>query len=237
MTRRALFPVSVSNQRFSSKRVSTLIPFLFDRYDEIVFIVADHLQLYNKAMQVAELPSLSRVLWDFREKQQYASQRRRWLERLRRRLDPGENGPSWRILGVDDLTDSRYSHIFRNVMLAFYALPVFRRDVVEAAESHATLRQDKYPLELRQNLSVGYLLEELALSVRVRVLEKIWDEYYDGCQASVIMKFYAGAYPVSVFDLAEEETDTFNTFRFFRATGINEDVEWREYTVENSFDS
>ena len=228
MTSRALFPISVSNQRFSSERVSMLLPQILYRYDEIVFIVADHLQLYNKAMRSANESSLADVVREFGARQEHVRQRRRWLERLRRRLDPNHCGAQWTVWGVEDIADSTCFHIFRNVMVAYYATPALQKDVISAAMSFASNRQDIYPFELRKSLSMGYLLEELALSIRVKVLGKIWDEYYDGQHSQVMMKLYAGAYPVSVFDLAFKVECLDHRFRFFQPENSVSCLSWEE---------
>lgn len=201
-----------------------------DHYDEIVFVVADYLQIYNKIMQSPDPSTLPSVLKGFRERQQHIRQRRRWLERLRQRLNPmaHENCPRWTVLSVEDVTDCRCFRIFRNVMLAYYAIDDFREDVAADAHRHASSRRGDFPLHIGERLSTGYLLEELALSVRIRVVGKIWDEYYDGPQAAFIIKTYAGAYPVSVFDLAEEEPNSSNIFRFFGPVGPTSNLVWDE---------
>ena len=50
----ALFPISLSNQVFSTEKVLPALPYIFTRHERVVFFVADHLQIYNKALRLAE---------------------------------------------------------------------------------------------------------------------------------------------------------------------------------------
>lgn len=199
-------------------------------YEEVVFIIADRLQVYNKVMRSSEPSSLSIVLRDFHANQQHVEQRRRWLNKVRNRLDPNRSGSKWTVIGIDDVSDTQCFQIFRNVMLAYYTIHEFRNSVKLAAEDYVVRRQDCYPIDIKRRLSIAYILEELAISIRIRVLFEIQDEYYDGRQAPVIMKMYEGDYPISVFDIAGKQENQSNKFLFFRPSEASGGLPWEEYS-------
>jgi hypothetical protein len=81
----------------------------------------------------------------------------------------GSGHTRWTLIGIDDISDPKCFNIFRNVMLAYYSIPSFRNDVDRSAHSHAQSRESRYPTDTLEHLSRGYLLEEIALSIRVHV--------------------------------------------------------------------
>jgi hypothetical protein len=199
----ALFPISLSNQEFSTERVLPVLPYIFARHEIVVFLVADHLQVYNKALRLAEGFALSEIVQDFSGRHHYLQQRNRWIERLAGRISASNVNERSKVIGVDDIADGRCFRIFRNVMLAYYGVPEFRSDVHQAAHEHAMQRNERYALREREGLSCGYLLEEIALSIRIHVLDGIDHEYYIGNHAAPVLNLYAGKYDFSPFDLAE----------------------------------
>jgi hypothetical protein len=203
----ALFPISLSNQEFSTEKVLPVLPYIFSRHERVIFLVADHLQIYNKALRLEEGLAFSEIIQGFNGRQQYLQQRNRWIERLTARMSAANVTGRWNVIGVDDIADGTCFRIFRNVMLAYYSVPAFRIDVHQAAHEHAMRRNERYALEEREGLSRGYLLEEIALSIRIHILDGIDYEYYLGPQATPVLNLYSGKYNFSAFDLAEILSD------------------------------
>jgi hypothetical protein len=212
----ALFPISVSNQAFSTERVLPAMQFIFSRYAEVVFLVADHLQLYNKALEITDGLPLSRIIGEFSLKQEYRNQRSKWVQRMTSQIYCGHS--HWKLIGIDDITDSKCFNIFRNVMLAYYSVASFQNDVNRSAHSYAQSRDTRYPLEIREQLSRGYLLEEIALNVRLHVTGGLDHEYYMGQQSALFLNLYNDKYEFNAFDLAETLNDG-RRIRFFCFNG------------------
>jgi hypothetical protein len=199
----ALFPISLSNKVFSTETVLPTLPYIFTRHERVVFFVADHLQIYNKALRLAEGFALSEILQDFNGRQHYLQERNRWIERLTARITEANVNGRWKVIGTDDIADAKCFRIFRNVMLAYYSVHNFRAEVDKAAHEYAIRRSERYALEEREGLSRGYLLEEIALSVRIHIFDGIDFEYYIGDQVVPMLNLYSGKYDFSPFDLAE----------------------------------
>jgi hypothetical protein len=222
-----LFPISLSNQAFSTARVLPLLENLSARYRKIVFLVADHLQIYNKALRVGEDVNFSDLVRTFDSDQEYLEQRRAWIERLSAMLQMPPEERLWTVIGVEEMADSSCFKIFRNVMLLYYADQRFQQDIDALALRHASSRNEKYPLERRVMLSKGYILEEIAISIRIHVLEGISDEYYLGAQVRPLLRLYGGGYGVTVEDLAQHDRGSRQT-RFFRYDEGAQGTDWQE---------
>jgi hypothetical protein len=210
----ALFPISLSNQAFSSENVLPLLLGLFERYHKVMFLVADRLQIYNKALRVNQGTELPKLIKDFEEDQHYLEQRKRWLERLTSALGQPANSEHWCVAGSEEFADDHCFKIFRNVMLAYYALEDFRRDVDDAAHSHALLRGNGHQASRIEPLSRGYILEEIAISIRVHVIGGIRDEFYIGDQALPVLRLYHGCYGIWPEELAQVEVSSVRS-RFY----------------------
>lgn len=200
--RSALFPISLSNQAFSTENVLPLLAPLFAEYERIVFLVADQLQIYNRALRLNDV-HLPELIRHFDGSRQYLEQRTRWLERLTDAVVAPIHPAHWEVIGIDELADADSYRIFRNVMLTYHAAPEFREDVNCAARQHAANRETEIPIERSEQLSRGYLLEEIAISVRLHAVEGIKDEFYIGDQAFPILRLYRGDYGISPEDLAQ----------------------------------
>jgi hypothetical protein len=222
----ALFPISLSNQAFGTEAVLPMLQHLLSRHDEVIFLIADQLQVYNKALRLQDGVPLKEIVSNFGD-QTYLNQRNRWVSRLLQKMPDRLEDLRWRVLGVDNIADNRCFSIFRNVMLAYYGVKEFRSDIQAAAKLHAMARGDRFPLLHRELLSTGYLLEEIALSIRIHVLEEIDYEYYLGDQSLPIIKLYSEKYEFSPFDLAELP-NTERKIRLFGPTNGSLIREWKE---------
>lgn len=144
----------------------------------------------------------------------YLEQRRTWLERLRKNVKGNVRCEQWTILGVDDVADAACFRILRNVILAFQTVPAFRDDVIDAARRHLVRRDDSSLVS--EQLSVHYILEEIALSLRLHVLGDIEAEFYVGEHLLPVLKLYSGSYGLDVHGLAEADAPAVvRTFEFF----------------------
>jgi hypothetical protein len=200
---RVLVPISLNAQRFST---SNMTKYVFPELSELCetwFFVPDEIQIFNKMGHVADGRSFASALFDFKSKRNYVEERRLWLEAMRRDGAVLLNHCGWKVLGVSDIADSMYSRIRRNVTIAYCTLQKIRDDVDGTALYYATQRYAGSASHPEIALSRTYVLDEIALSVRLHVVENISIEVYFGKQFDVILNLYRGVYGYSVFDLAE----------------------------------
>jgi len=224
--RRALFPISLDSTSFRTSVVVPALKPICKDYEEILFLIADSLQVYNKASAVGTLESLRTVLENFENlRNEYLSQRSKWLARLRKMADP-EGAVKWRVVSFYDFMDKEFWGVYRRVLLAFHTLDPLHRDIEQTAREHREKRQSLGKPEMEQRLSEAYVLEEIALNIRVRVLESVESEFYLGEYLPPLLTLYRGSYDVDVFTMAGLSTREAQ-FRFFTLVEKNGKPSWQ----------
>lgn len=153
-------------------------------------------------------------------------ERRRWLNKVRLRLGEKAVNMSWNIKSVDSVADAKAFRILRNIDILNSINPFFRQDVLSSAERFASRHTESYR-EVAVNLSIRYIIEELALSIRMRVLGNYYDEYYIGPTLLPAIRLYSGAYVATPWELAGVKRGS-ASFRFFELMQIDSDhFEWK----------
>jgi hypothetical protein len=226
--RRALLPINLSDQGFSTDRLTASLKPLMGRYDRIVILVSDHLQLYKMALAQGRRDGFGPTLCSYYETPDYLSRRNMWVKRLVTRLGPAAGNDPWEIVGVETMSDGITFQIFRNVMLAFYSNDAFRQDVLLSAEAVEFAHDEHYPLSQRVLLSQGYVLEEIAISLRLHVFEGIFDGYYMTALPMALLRLYRGDYGFSVHEIAETPHSD-EAFHFYRKAGHSSPTSWLLY--------
>lgn len=225
--KKCLVPISVGNPVFRTSRFEPLLESIPQAYDEVVFFVADFLQLYNHAMVVSSGPELARLLHQFRTEQDHLNQRKIWLMKLRKSMRCELARLPWRYLGASELEDRDLSDVWRSVLVMYECVAEFRDDIDRAVLNGAP-RRGVVGNDLSRRLSRMYLLEEVSMNIRLRVKERIEDEYYAGSTLVPLVKLYAGDYGVRVSDLVGVDTSGI-TFRFYEPTTSDLDSPgWRQ---------
>lgn len=208
-----LFPISLNSERFSTEHVRPILKSISNQYLRIVIIIADQLQVYNSMIMNLGAENPGTVIRNFAEKDHRFEERTRWIWRIARDLNICEQ--KWTIIGINDIADQSCFKIFRNVMLLFAADASFRDCVTSAARSHVySMRGVDYD-DRRVNLSALYILEEIALSIRLHVGENIPHEHYLGRLAEPVKRLYLGEFSTSVFALAGVAEVPDAQFNFF----------------------
>lgn len=202
--KRILVPISVSNRRFTTALLEDVLDQLSSRFGDITFFLADKLYLYNRVRDVTNGHQLASALIDYRLRNRESVDKVRWLEKLdHRNLRP--LGITSRVITIDDVSDLRFVRIVRNVVLAYHTIPELRRDVHLAAKEFYSSHGDNHPSPQRLRLSAAYILEEIGLNIRIRVVERIEYEYYAGHYVQPLLNLYEGKYGLSVEEIAESE--------------------------------
>ena len=223
--RKALFPISVSNQRYSTEGVALALKSLAMKYDRVVFIIADSLQVYNKGLLATKGLPLNEIVSRFNQESEYLSQRKRWIANLEKNNLLGGLVGEWEILSTDELSDRKCFGLYRNILLLFNIDEKFRYDILKEARNFAARFKPDYPLKEKIRLSTAYLLEEIALSIRLHVLDGIQDEYYLGELSGVIYKLYSGSYSLNVFEISDSSEQRLE-LDFYTGKDIKSKDDW-----------
>lgn len=220
-----LFPISVSTEAFSSETVVGSLQAFKWKPQEVYFLVADELQLYNwiasdSASKIG--PTLRR----FYEGNRYTIERAKWVEKLKRQVGFLQTAHTVGCFGTTHFVDKEYVRIHRNICILFEMDDLFRRDIQQSALSFVASRGQVAPLsEKARRLSVAYALEEIAVNLRVRVSAGIEAECYQGKFLKSLVKLYYGLYDVNVWDLCSCKPSKV-LFSFFSIANSNAGPRW-----------
>jgi hypothetical protein len=230
--RKALFAISIDSSLFTTERTIAALEQICNEHDGVLFLIADALNVYNKVNSLKTPEEIVDVLAGFTAKsEQQLTQRTTWLSRIRNRLPERAQGIEWKVSGMRPFMDSECYAIYRRLLLLFHTTPEFRHDVVSAAERHLKNSQTIVPgTEVRQRLSESYVLEEIAMALRIRAVEGYEDEYYLGIFFEPMLGIFEGKYSVSLSTIVGGPISL--SFRFFKLGHSEADPLWVEVHAE-----
>ena len=215
----ALFPISVSNRLFTTSNVTAALSKLPSRITHVTFLIADWLQLYNRASNCNELTKLGDVIRDYKDRNKDLVNRQQWIANFLE-ASPEILSASPKIVGMEHYFDSLYAHTFRNINILRSVDSEFRKDVTEAAKLFLG-NAPQVTKGVAIDLSEQYILEEIALNIRLRVKEELEEEYYLGTYHLPMLKVYANCYSASVFDLLGGEVQHSMKFQFYAMMNVS----------------
>src|SRR4051812_4432252 len=136
MDDRCLVPISVDSQLFRSRVFGPALRMVLSKHSDILFFVADQLQMYNKACDVQSPAQLGDLLAKFREGR-YVAEREAWLHKLIHEMIPvSDKRPKWTVRGMQDWADARFCDVFKAITLLYHTHKGFQRDIRAAARTH-----------------------------------------------------------------------------------------------------
>jgi tRNA-dependent cyclodipeptide synthase len=212
--RKALFGISLDNPLYSSATMRAGLSAGLRSYDEIVFLIADSLQIYNYvAKNISDKTSAAATDWSAPHSQ-YFVERSKWLAKIRARLPKWDPNQKWTVVSVNTIADRKAFQIQRSVRILYAVDESFRNDVVAFAQKFADRDTDTRNFDQRINLSVLYILEEIALNIRLRIKLNIEDEYYLGHTFSLFRNIYGKKYLKDHNDLFGGKLNSCIDFKF-----------------------
>lgn len=210
----ALFGISLDNPLYSTARMRAGLIEGLREYDEVIFLIADSLQIYNHVSKnVGDNMAMSSIDWSTPHSQ-YFAERTIWLNKIRTRLPEWPDHQKWTITGVNSVADRKAFQIQRSVRILYAVDGTFRNDVIESAKRFAGYNFDSKTIENRVSLSILYILEEIALNVKLRIQFGIEDEFYLGDTFEIFRNVYAGKYMKDHYELFGRKRSSKKVFRF-----------------------
>ncbi len=218
----ALIPISVGNQRFSTDYMLRIITPILNKYQNIYFLVADKLHIYNKVRKGITNNSISFILNDYRNRNRDYELKEIWINRILGTFNKRDR--SYKIFGIDDVTRENYFEIYRNIQILFNTHEQFRTDVINSANKYLSNKNIQNS-KLDSDLSVLYILEEIAINIKLRVASRIYSEYYSESYHPPLINLYKNKYECSISDIVGEKINSLN-FKFYN---YNDEAEnWKE---------
>jgi hypothetical protein len=199
---KCLVPISVGSDLFRTNIFLQALRPLLSRHSCFIFLVADEIQIYNKISRINSAAEFVKTLNSFRSKNQYIEERQVWIDRVFSGLKQEDyKVPEWSVFGIDNFIDKEFYHVYKSVLLMYESVSAFKYDIIEAARLHVEKYNNIQDHERQVNLAIYYLLEEIAVNIRLRVCEKIFYEYYIGENLLPLIKLYHGLYDLKVEEL------------------------------------
>lgn len=223
---RILFPISVDSDNFSTDIVLDGLTQLTPKFNHIVFLIADSLQIYNKAKQIISGKPFDKILNEFRSRNKYFEERIIWLDKLAVQLKIDKHNKNWEYMKAETLFDKYFFRIYKLLIINFHTDNNFKSDIEIAAVNQIKKHKKEFD-ERELKLNTLYILEEIALNLRVRLWNQLDLEYYIGEFHSPLIELYFGKYNLSISDICNKSTNT--NFRFYMGEIIdNQRVKWKE---------
>jgi hypothetical protein len=209
----ALFPVSLDSKLFRTSIVSPALEALLHEHDGILFLITDSLQIYNKLWSRKQR-SLTEAFGKFeRLRQSYLAERMKWIAGLNRQM-LGPHPSNWVVRSSYEYMDADFWKVYQRIVTLHCLSRVMREDIERSAMQHVTKQGQLRVSKTSRRLSEAYILEELALSVRVRVCDRIGSEFYLGEYPRPLLRLYDASYGIDVSALAGINTNGLE-FNFF----------------------
>jgi tRNA-dependent cyclodipeptide synthase len=227
----ALIGVSLDNRAYSTEVLYSAMLSGLSRFSQIHFLIADRLQMYNRVATASTDPILLSAMNFASNSRVEFDERAAWLKKLKEKLPSEFGNQKWVILSIDDIADTRAFRTLRAVRMLYRVDAEFRADVDRAARQIVERRQLTYEQAfIWQGLSVDYIIEEVALNIRLRLGRRIHSEFYLGTTFYIFLRMYRGEYSKSVHDLFGRKQQDTQGYEFFDWDGFN----WRRATADGS---
>lgn len=215
----ALFPISVDNASFTTEATVVALEAGLRHYEKITFLVADRIQVYNDlAKMCGDLPRMAALDWSGRYRRDLV-ERKQWLGKVRRRLRDWPDTQEWQTIGFANATDASAFEALRGLWLMYQVDREFRADVDETTDHFIKDRGFCGDTDSLRRLSKVYIIEEIAINLRLRLSRAIYDEYYIGKTIKVLLKLYGGSYIKAAGELFRSRRRHTHEFSFFEWTG------------------
>jgi hypothetical protein len=162
-----------------------------DAYDQFVFIIADRLQMNNEMYNREKSQRQIYRYWAKEPTEAY-TQRSNWITRVNKKLKINRN--RYEILSMDDIADKETFLILKKVYLLYSLDDKFRSTITNEARMTVARRSGCLNYDIALEMSRVYLLEEIALNIRVRAKLYLMDEYYLGPQQAILPQLFSGKF-------------------------------------------
>lgn len=198
----AFIGFSLDSKLFTRAWLRQFVPYILDRHNSLLINIADDLFLYTRCSQ--NMSQINFQDGELRTKKLLEERRafiKSELERLGKDYCQRIN-----LCGWSAFADSSYSGLLRKFRIAFETLPYFRSCIIEAAQAH---KVEQMPTEMATNLNVAYLLDEIAMCIRITEIGDFPCEYHPSNTLPVLEMLYSGRFAddgLSVTTLTDKST-------------------------------
>lgn len=187
---KAFIGVSLDSQLFSRTWVRYALKFVFQKHHSLLFLLADDLLRYTRTAQVISGKAILKIP----ETSQLVNRKRievqRFLHSEVKRLDSNSQAQilikSW-----NSFADSSYVQILRHLQIAYATIVPFQQCVNDVALDHINKTFAKFRFPNPLQTSVAFLLDEVAMCLKITEMDEFSFEYYPTQQIDILTQLYS----------------------------------------------
>jgi len=203
----ALVGCSLDSNLFTGSWIGSALSYILSRHPGVLFLIADDLLHYTRSQRMRR--AAAKV--DFGASSLI----------IRRRSDEFERtlaASAGRLAEIDksrvevkrwrEFADASFVELYRRMLIACWTVRPFRECVESMAREHIFRRTDQDKILGVVGASTTYVLEEVAMCLRVTEVAGYSHEYYPAPEARVLTELYSGRfdqYGLSVRDLVGKD--------------------------------
>lgn len=222
----AFIGVSLDTKLFSRAWVRYAMNFILHKHHSLLFLLADDLLRYTRTVQVVS----GKTILNIPEISDVVNSRRLEFEKfLTSEIKRLNNNFQSRILikPWHSFTDNSYVQILRYLHIAYATLIPFQQCVNDVAVEHINKSFGKLQFPDPLQTSVAFLLDEVAMCLRITELDQFPYEYYPENQTDILTQLYENRFFLNGLS-AESLTGKLKISRQFqilkgRGTGMGSD--------------
>jgi tRNA-dependent cyclodipeptide synthase len=189
---KAFVGISLDSGLFSRAWVRRALEHLAVEHEQILLVLADELFMYTRAAYLDEAAVAVDIPQAHAAADALAGERQRFFEREIARL--GEAAGRFRLVRWSVFSDAAYATLWRKLWLSYSVLPDFRDQVDAVAAQHTKKAVLGPRTPDHAQVSAAYILDEIAMCIRVTELEGYCHEYHPGPDLPVAQALFAGQF-------------------------------------------
>jgi hypothetical protein len=190
---KAFVGVSLNSKLFTRLWIRSALDYILQRHENLMFLLADDLLLYTRSAIISE----GVIVLDFDGASAFARTKRLEVERLllseSNRLSLSQSCRI-EIQPWNQFTDDLYVQLLRRLQIAFLTINSFTECVKEVADKHVRTYLAKANIPNPIETSIGFILDEVAMCLRVSELGGYYNEYYPAMDSNVLTKLYSNTF-------------------------------------------
>jgi hypothetical protein len=189
----AFVGVSLDSREFPRSWVRYALPLLLGRHTHLLIVLANSLFTYTRSARFVHGAAVLQLADAAAAAARLCAERRRFFAGEVQRLG-GALAGRVRVIDWDAYSDPLYCALLRRLQIAWSALPEFRQLVQDEARAHVVRIHGVPESAFFGEVGVAYLLDEVAMCIRIAELGDCSFEYHPGPELGILTAIYAGAF-------------------------------------------
>ncbi len=222
---KAFIGVSLDSKLFTREWVRMAIHYIMMQNSHLVFLLADDLLPYTRSLAIEKSYPILDFVSIWKKSAQIAEQKNKFLvseiERLSFATQKRVKVVNWAYY-----SDSTYARILRRLRIAFEVIDSFRETITDVALQHRTKLGNPSPNMEEKRASTAFLLDEIAMCLRVSEVEGYANEYSPYSDMSAIRDLYSGkfvSYGLSIDNIVDKKAR--RVFKTLELSPKNDSIE------------